>query len=58
MKTIRSGFVNPCIVKVYRGVIINNNNYKQYEELDQSELKKLIETQRKTVKKEEKKYLY
>lgn len=58
MKTIRSGFVNPCIVKVYRGIIIDNNNYKQYEELDHSQLQKLIERQKNIIKKDEKKYLY
>jgi hypothetical protein len=48
METIRPGFVNPCIVKVYRGIIVDNNSYKKYEELNHSEVKKLIEKQKNT----------
>ena len=48
METIRPGVVNPCIVKVYRGIIVDNNSYKKYEELNHSEVKKLIEKQKNT----------
>ena len=57
MKTIRPGFVNPCIVKVYKGIVINNNSYKHYKELDDVQLKKLIGAQKINLE-EKKKYLY
>jgi hypothetical protein len=57
MKTIRPGFVNPCIVKVYKGIVINNNSYKHYKQLDHAQLKKLIEAQKNNLEEKEK-YLY
>ncbi len=57
MKTMRPGFVNPCIVKVYKGIVINNNSYKHYKQLDHAQLKKLIEAQKNNLEEKEK-YLY
>ena len=36
---------NPCIVKIYKGVPIKDNNYKKYQEMDLNDLQKLIKHQ-------------
>ena len=38
-------FINPCHVKIYRGVKIQNNDYKKYTSLSSEELKKIIHNQ-------------
>lgn len=38
-------FINPCHVKIYRGVKIQHNNYKKYTSLSSEELKKIIHHQ-------------
>ena len=38
-------FINPCRVKIYRGVKIQNNDYKKYTSLSSEELKKIIHNQ-------------
>ena len=38
-------FPNPCNVKIYRGVKIQNNDYKKYTSLSYEELKKIIHNQ-------------
>ncbi len=40
-------FYNPCIVKIYKGVVVKNNNYIKLQEMDQTDLKKIIEIQNK-----------
>ena len=38
-------FINPCRGKIYRGVKIQNNDYKKYTSLSSEELKKIIHNQ-------------
>ena len=38
---------NPCIVKIYRGIHVKNNNYKTLQEMDSKELQKIIKIQNK-----------
>ena len=38
-------FPNPCNVKIYKGVTIQDNNYKKYTSLSSEELKKIIHHQ-------------
>jgi hypothetical protein len=40
---------NPCIVKVYRGIDIKDNNYEQYQHLEQHDLLKIIKHQQKEI---------
>lgn len=37
--------VNPCLVKVYRGIVVKNNNYKKYQDLSYEDLKRIIQKQ-------------
>ena len=43
METVTS--INPCYVKIYRGIKIQNNDYKKYTSLSSEELKKIIHNQ-------------
>ena len=38
---------NSCIVKIYRGIHVKNNNYKILQEMDAKELQKIIKIQNK-----------
>jgi len=38
---------NPCIVKIYRGIHVKDNNYKRFQEMDSKDLQKIIEMQHK-----------
>ena len=40
---------NPCIVKIYRGIHVKNNNYKILQEMDAKELQKIIKIQNKQI---------
>lgn len=37
--------VNPCLVKVYRGIVVKDNNYKKYQDLSYEDLKRIIQKQ-------------
>jgi hypothetical protein len=39
---------NPCIVKIYKGVHITNNNYIKYQEMNAKELQKVLKMQNNT----------
>lgn len=38
---------NPCIVKIYRGIHVKDNNYKRFQEMDSKDIQKIIEMQHK-----------
>ena len=38
---------NPCIVKIYKGVPVKDNNYRRLQEMDAKDLQKIIKTQSK-----------
>ena len=40
-------FYNPCIVKIYRGIHVKDNNYKTLQEMDSKDLQKIIKIQNK-----------
>jgi len=41
-------FYNPCIVKIYKGVVVKNNNYIKLQEMDAKELQKVLKMQNNT----------
>ena len=42
-------FYNPCIVKIYKGVVVKDNNYRKFQEMDAKDLKKIIKIQNKQI---------
>lgn len=40
---------NPCIVKIYRGIHVKDNNYKILQEMDAKEIQKIIKIQNKQI---------
>jgi len=41
---------NPCIVKIYKGVVVKDNNYRKLQEMNVTDLQKILTMQNKMPK--------